>query len=670
MLTKQTSSRAHARKKRSRKLGSTVGAALVPRATLFGNQGKSRVQLSPCGEHLAYLAPLAGALNLWIRPVLGRDEAVAVTDNVTHGLQQYFWSADGRYLLLLEDTSGEENWQLVRIDMRSREKVTLASLEGVQAGLVGVSHQRPGVALIRLNHRNHAWHDLYEVDLLSGERTLVEQNDQQFVLYLPNLRLQPCLALRALSHGGGELCRGSAEGWVPILEYAHGDSLTTQPLVVEGNGKTALLLTAAGRDKVALVRVELASGTQSVVAEDARADIVGAWIEPKSLAPQAYVVDYLTPQIEPLTSEARIDLETLREAIGPYFRVLSRALEDHVWVIATNEPASGGASYLYSRRAGKVTRLFSYRRKRSHASLCRMWPLELRARDGLTLTAYLTLPCGCDGTETGRPEKPVALVLNVHGGPWARDVYGFSAEHQWLANRGYAVLSVNYRGSSGFGKSFMQAADRQWAGKVCEDLLDAIDWAIREKIALADKIAIFGVSFGGYAVLTALGRSPERFACGVAFAAPPNLRTLFDSLPPLWTWMFEDLAKRVGDPRTEEGRALLDQSSPLTRAERIAQPLLIGHGCKDPRFKQAESEQMVASMQAHGRPVTYVIYPDEGHTLMRPQNRIAFYALAESFLAQHLGGRCEDLGEELSLSSARVTVGAHYLRDITQGESV
>jgi dipeptidyl aminopeptidase/acylaminoacyl peptidase len=290
-----------------------------------------------------------------------------------------------------------------------------------------------------------------------------------------------------------------------------------------------------------------------------------------------------------------------------------------------------------------------------------MQPVELRTRDGLTLVAYLTLPATAPGAPADRPASPLPLVLDVHGGPWARDSYGFHGEHQWLANRGYAVLSVNYRGSTGFGKKFINAGDHEWARNMHNDLLDAVDWAVREKIAQPDKVAIYGGSYGGYATLVGLTFTPDRFACGVDIVGPSNLFTLLNSIPPYWKSFFEDMVRRIGDPRTPEGRELLKERSPLTFTERISKPLLIAQGANDPRVKQAEADQIVTAMQTRHLPVTYVLFPDEGHGFARPQNRLAFYAIAEGFLAKCLGGRAEPVGNDFAGSSLKVKTGAEYV---------
>src|SRR6185312_6358672 len=378
--------------------------------------------------------------------------------------------------------------------------------------------------------------------------------------------------------------------------------------------------------------------------------------------------EYLTEELSPLTPAAAKDIEHLKAAVGPQFQVVSRTNDDGKWVVVVNDPVHVNTSYLYDRANGKVTKLFDHRPELANAPLRPMKSLEIPARDGLTRVAYLTLPPG--STPTGKaaqgengaswhPTKPVPLVLDVHGGPWARDSYGFNPEHQWLANRGYAVLSVNYRGSTGFGKNFINAGDREWAGKMHNDLLDAVEWAVREQIAIPDKVAIYGGSYGGYAALVGLTFTPDRFTCGVDIVGPSNLNTLIASIPPYWKAFYEDMTRRIGgDPHTDEGSKFLESRSPLTYVDRISRPLLIAQGANDPRVKQAESDQIVAAMNKKQLPVTYVLYPDEGHGFARPQNRLSFYAISEGFLAKCLGGRHEPIGNDFDGSSLQVREGA------------
>jgi dipeptidyl aminopeptidase/acylaminoacyl peptidase len=629
---------------------------LIPRTALFGNPVRAQARLSPDGRYLSFLAPKAGVLNVWLAPLGKLEAAKPITDDKKRGIRQHYWADDGRHILFLQDEAGDENWRVYSVAVETQKQVDLTPLEKVHAELVGLSHERPDIALIALNDRTPEYHDLYEINIASGERKLVERNYQEFAGYLEDLQLHPRLAVKTLPDGGGEIYRNTGKGWESLLKYGRDDSLTTRPVIVEGGGNSALLLSSIGRDKAALLRVDLASGKQTVVGESDKADVSEVWLEPRTRKPQAFSVEYMTTELTPLIPAVGQDIERLKAALGPQFEVVSRTLDDTKWVVAVDDPIRVVSSYLYERGSGKVTKLFDQRPELVGAPLQPMKPLELRARDGLALVAYLTLPPGTD-----RPASPLPLVLDVHGGPWARDSYGFNGEHQWLANRGYAVLSVNYRGSTGFGKKFINAGDHEWGRNMHNDLLDAVDWAVKEKIAQPDKVAIYGGSYGGYATLVGLTVTPDRFACGVDIVGPSNLFTLLNSIPPYWKSFFEDMVRRIGDPRTSEGRELLKQRSPLTYVDQISKPLLIAQGANDPRVKQAEADQIVNAMKAKHLPVTYVLYPDEGHGFARPQNRLSFYAIAEGFLSKCLGGRAQPIGNDFAGSSLKVNVGAEYV---------
>ena len=638
---------------------------LIARAALFGNPERAQARLSPDGKYISYIAPRDGVLNVWVAPAGDLAAAKPVTNDRKRGIRQHFWAYDGQHVLYLQDQGGDENWRLYAARADGSGERDLTPLAGVQAQVIGVSHERPGVVLVGLNDRKPEWHDVYEIDIATGQRKLVEQNDQEIAGYLAGLDLKPRVALRTLPDGG-EILRRSGDKWERILLYGQADSLTTQPLEIEGDGKSALLLSSVGRDKAAVTRVRLADGASSIVAESDKADVQDLWLDPRTRTPEAFGVNYLRSTYTALIPEAAKDIETLSKALGGDFTVASRTLDDSRWIVVADEPQRGVSSHLYDRRAGTVTKLFDHRPALAGAPLQPMQAVEIRTRDGLTMVSYLTLPPGADGNGDGRPDQPVPMVLNVHGGPWARDAFGYDPEHQWMANRGYAVLAVNFRSSTGFGKAFVNAGDREWAGKMHDDLLDAVDWAVREKITSADKVAIYGGSYGGYATLVGLTFTPERFACGVDIVGPSNLATLLASIPPYWKSFFEDLARRVGDPRTEDGQKLLKDRSPLWRADAIRRPLLIGQGANDPRVKQAEADQIVAAMKTNNLPVTYVLYPDEGHGFARPQNRTSFYAISEAFLSTCLGGRFEPVGNDFAGSSLQVPEGAQHVPGLVE----
>lgn len=642
-----------------------AGTALIPRSALFGNPEKTQARVSPDAKYISYIAPRDGVLNVYVAPRTDPSAAKPVTHDKKRGIRQHFWAYDNKHLLFMQDEGGDENWHLYAVDVVSGTQKDLTPYKGVRAEVKGLSWKKPGVVAVGLNDRVPEWHDLYEVNLATGARVLIEENKQEFATYDLDFDLKPRIAAKN-DADGTELFRRVGKEWISMLRIVSADSMTTGVIGVEFDGKTALLQSSVGRDKAALERVDLTTGKTTLIAASERADLEDVWLEPKTLKPQAYTVNYLKSEITVISPAVQKDVTLLTKELGDSFSVTNRTLDDMFWTVATDEPLAPASSYLYDRKAGKVVKLFDQRPQLSKAPLVPMESLELKARDGLTLVSYLSLPPGADTNGDGRPEAPLPLVLNVHGGPWARDTYSFDNEHQWLANRGYAVLSVNFRGSTGFGKGFINASNREWAGKMHDDLLDTIAWAVKEKITTADKVAIYGGSYGGYATLVGLTFTPDAFACGVDIVGPSNLSTLLGSIPPYWKAFYEEFASRVGDPRTPEGKKLLEERSPLSRVDAIKKPLLIAQGANDPRVKQAESDQIVKSMKDKNLPVTYVLYPEEGHGFGQPTNRVSFYAIAEGFLSQCLGGRYEPIGADFKGANLKVLEGAQHVPGLEQ----
>jgi len=379
---------------------------------------------------------------------------------------------------------------------------------------------------------------------------------------------------------------------------------------------------------------------------------------------QAYELEYLKSDYIPLDASLKADLATLKDKLQGEFSVQARSDDDSKWIVVADPVTAPVSTWLYERKGRRLTRLFTARPELEGAPLVTMHPQEIKSRDGLTLVSYLSLPKGAEprpGAGGARAARPVPMVLLVHGGPWGRDGYGYNGYHQWLANRGYAVLSVNFRGSTGFGKGFIPKGDLEWGRKMHDDLLDAVDWAVKNGVTTRDKVAIMGGSYGGYATLAGMTFTPTTFACGVDMVGPSNLFTLLETIPPYWESGKQQFYKRMSDPATEDGRALLKARSPLNFADKIVRPLLIGQGANDPRVNVRESDQIVAAMNAKKIPVTYVVFPDEGHGFARPVNSIAFNAVTENFLAQCLGGRAEAIGGALQPSTAQVKQGAEFV---------
>ncbi|MEM9056784.1 MAG: S9 family peptidase, partial [Pseudomonadota bacterium] len=442
------------------------------------------------------------------------------------------------------------------------------------------------------------------------------------------------------------------------------DSMTTAPAGYTTDGAVLYWLDSRGRDTAALYAQDTASGERTLVAEHDKADIGGTIRHKETGKVQAWSATYLKTEWTALDSAIGASLAWLDEQLDGESGVMSRTDDDRTWIVWNDPGTAPIATFIYDRDAQTLTPFYVTRPELEGANLQPMHPVEIAARDGLTLPSYLTLAAGSDSNGDGRPDAPGPLILLVHGGPWARDGYGYDPVHQMLANRGYRVLAVNYRGSTGFGKNFINAANKQWGLAMHDDLIDAVEWAIDEGIAERDRVAIMGGSYGGYATLAGLTFTPEVFACGIDIVGPSNLETLLSTIPPYWAPMVKIFHERMGNPETEEGLALLKAASPLYKADKIVKPLLIGQGANDPRVKQSESDQIVAAMKAANIPVTYVLYPDEGHGFAKPENSIAFFAITENFLAETLGGRAEALGNVMEPSTAEVIEGAQHVKGL------
>ena len=640
-------------------------AGLIARDDLFGNPERANVQISPDGKYLSWVAPVDGVLNVWIAPADDLSKAKAVTDDKARGIRQYFWSYRPDTLLYLRDTGGDEDFHLFSVDLASGDKRDLTPFPKTTAQVVNVSHLKPGEILVGMNDRDAKWHDLYQVDLASGARTLLKKNADEVASYITDANFDIRYAERSRPDGGKDFLQPEGDGWKVVESVPFEDGLSTALAGLTTDGKTLYLYESRNRNTTALYAIDTATNKKTLVLEDARADVGGTITDPRTGEAQAVAVDYLREEWKPLGDAIKADLAKL-DAIGPGdVAVNSRTLDDKTWIVAYSSAETPVAYYKYT-RGGTPEKLFSARPALDGKPLVAMWPQEIKSRDGLTLVSYLSLPKAADANNDGKADKPVPMVLLVHGGPWGRDDYGYSGYDQWLANRGYAVLSVNFRGSTGFGKAFTNAGDGEWGAKMHDDLLDGVKWAIDNGVTTADKVAIMGGSYGGYATLAGLAFTPDAFACGVDIVGPSNLNTLLSTVPPYWASFFEQLARRMGDPRTEKGKQWLTERSPLTRADKISKPLLIGQGANDPRVKQAESDQIVQAMKAKNIPVTYVLFPDEGHGFARPENSTAFNAVTEGFLAKCLGGRAQPIGDDFTGSSITVPHGADDVQGVAE----
>lgn len=636
---------------------------LISRELIFGNPQRSSGRVSPDGRQVSWLAPAGGVLNVWVGPTNDPASARAVTNDTNRGIRRYFWAYTNNHIIYLQDKGGDENWRVYSVNLETGEEQDLTPFDGVNAQIQEVSPEHPEEILVALNRRDPAAHDVHRINIATGEMERVEENTQGFAGYVTDHAYEIRLAQRFLPDGGIEyLKRNQAGEWERFLQVPQADSLATTILGFDASGQTMYMLDSRDRNTAALTATDLETGETTVLHQNENADVSDAAVHPKTYRVQATASDYLRKQWTVIDDEVKGDFEYLATVDEGELDITMRTQDDNYWVVGYEKASEPYRYYLYDRIDGTASFLFTTRPALRQEALVEMHPVKIESRDGLELVSYLSLPPVPRAEEGSlRPESEVPMVLFVHGGPWGRDEYGYHSYHQWLANRGYAVLSVNFRGSTGLGKDFINAGDKEWAAAMHNDLIDAVDWAVEEGITTEDQVAIMGGSYGGYATLVGLTFTPDRFACGVDIVGPSNLITLLESIPPYWKPIFELFANRVGDPRTEAGKALLEERSPLTHTNRISKPLLIGQGANDPRVKQAESDQIVKAMQEKDIPVTYVLFPDEGHGFARPENRLAFNAVAESFLAECLGGYAEPIGDDFEGSSIQVPEGAGHV---------
>jgi dipeptidyl aminopeptidase/acylaminoacyl peptidase len=631
---------------------------LLPRRLIFANPERTIVRISHDGTRIAFLAPVDGVLNLWVGPVARVEDARPVTNVTDRNLGPWIvWMHDNRHVLFFRDKAGDENWCVFAIDLESGEVRALTPQTGVTCGIQQLSRDFPSELLIRHNGRDKRHFDLYRVNVATAESDLIERNDEGFSGHFTDQQFRVLFASRFTEDGAIECVRRGNDGrWDCFEKIDADDQMTTRTVEVSADGRELYWLDSRGRDTAAVIAQDIAGGAIRVLAEDPHSDFTAILLDPVLDRPIAAVCARERLRWQVLDAAFADDFTYLTGLNPGDLAVTGMSQDRQHWLIAYYGDDKPLEYFHYDRGRRQAVRLFSAAPALEGAPLVKMEPVTIRARDGLALVSYLSRPPS--------PADGLPMVLLVHGGPWGRDGWGLYPDHQWLANRGYAVLSVNFRGSTGFGKAFVNAGDREWAGKMHDDLIDAVDWAVAQGIADPARVAIMGTSYGGYSALVGLTFTPEKFACAVDLVGVSNLVTFLNTIPDYWQTWKSVWAVRVGDYKSEEGRKFLEERSPLNRADRIVRPLLIGQGANDVRVKAAESEQIVAAMQRHGIPVTYIYYPDEGHGLVRPENRRSFAAVTEAFLAQHLGGRRQPIGDDFDGSTITFRAG----RDLIPSE--
>lgn len=607
---------------------------MIPRSVLFGTPAVSQATLSPDGNRIAWLAPSEGTLNVWVGPADRSAPPRPVTADRGRGIHRYHWAGPSR-ILYLQDADGDENWRLFGVDLETGDRRDYTPYENVRVRIAAQLPAEPDRLIVSLNKRDRRLFDVYELHLGTGAISPIATNDGAVTAWFADRQLRVRAAAASTGEAGFELRVRDPDGgpWRRIAAW-DADDAANSSVWGFGPGDEILLFDSRGRDTAALVALDPATGERRVLAGDPEVDVSGVFQHPGTLEPEAAVFvrersewRFLRPG--PGEAFARIPAE------GAEISVVSRDLEDSRWIVRVGRDDASPAVFLYEPGTGAFDALYRLLPELDAYPLSPMEPVRFEARDGLAIRGYLTFPRGAE-----RSRLP--MVLLVHGGPWARDRWGFDPQAQWLANRGYLCFQVNFRGSTGFGKQFLSAGDREWGGRMQDDLTDAVRWAVARGYADPDRIAIAGVSYGGYAALAGAAFTPDLYRCAVSAYGPSNLLTLLRSLPPYWSAQRHLLERRMG--HLDRDQELLRDRSPLFHAGRIRIPILIAQGANDVRVPPAESEQIVGALRERGIPVDYLFFPDEGHGFVREANQLAYYAAVERFLARHLGGRYEPGG--------------------------
>jgi dipeptidyl aminopeptidase/acylaminoacyl peptidase len=619
---------------------------LIDRDVLFGDPELSGAQISPDGERVSFRKPYRDVMNIWVKGVDEPfDAAKPVTADTERPVRGYFWSQDGQYILYVQDKGGNENFHVYAVDPDAKPEEStgvppardLTPLENVRAMIYAVPEQTPGQIVIGLNERDPSVHDVYRLDLETGDRKLLIENDSNVAGWVADLAGNVRVAYRQTEDAGSQMLRVE-DGELGEVIYSCSFEETCSPLRFHKNGKQLYIESnkGVGIDLTRLMLLDVKTGETELVESDPENDVdFGRPIfsdATEELIGTAYVGDRV--RIYPRDEQFARDLEILREKLPDGELGWTSMTEDmSKALIAVSRDVNPGSVYLYERDGGEVTKLYDSRPELPSEHLAHMEAIRYPARDGARIPAYLTRPRGIT-------DQPVPTILLVHGGPWARDTWGYDPFAQFLANRGYAVLQPNFRGSTGYGKAFLNAGNEEWGtGRMQHDLTDAVKYLIGHDIASEDEVCIMGGSYGGYATLAGLAFTPDLYACGVDIVGPSNIITLLESIPPYWGPIRKIFDVRVGDLDDPEDRERLKRQSPLFAAEQIEAPLLIIQGANDPRVKKAESDQIVVALRELDREVDYMVAPDEGHGFAREVNRLAMFAEIEKFLAEHLDGR-------------------------------
>jgi dipeptidyl aminopeptidase/acylaminoacyl peptidase len=627
----------------------TGAPPVIDRELFFGDPEISGAQISPDGKFIAFIEPLRGTRNVWVKRTEDPfDEAKPITADLTRPIPEYFWSEDGKYILFVQDKAGDENYLVYAVnpndppDPRQEAPVpaprNLTDVKGVRAEIYLTPKSDPDIIYVGLNDRDKAWHDLYKVRISTGERTLVRQNTERIIGWTFDLKDQLRLATRINDKGETEILRVDDKGFTQV--YSCNVFESCGPVQYHKDGQRVYFETnkGAGQDLVKLELFDPMTGKEELVESDPlnRVDIGAVSFSEVTHEMIATTYDDERVRIYFKDKSFEADYKLLKKQLGDKeIGFNSGTRDERLWLIGVGSDTDPGETYLFDRQTKKLTPQYKIREKLNRDYLAPMKAIRYKSSDGLEIPAYLTLPKGVEA-------KNLPLVAFPHGGPWARDDWGYDSFAQFWANRGYAVLQPNFRGSTGYGKKFIDAGNKQWGDKMQDDITWGVKYLIAQGVADPKRVGIMGGSYGGYATLAGVTFTPDLYAAAVDYVGPSNLNTLLETIPPYWEAGRQLFYQRMGDPTTAEGKAQLNRQSPLNSATKIKTPLLVVQGANDPRVNKREADQIVIALRDRGFPVEYIVAPDEGHGFHRPVNNMAMFSQAEKFFAKYLGGRFQE----------------------------